>query len=287
MTARPLSSFRCSTVSPWETTTRVVPLTVIGQFVWVVAVGLLVGAAIGWVVLWFIRALSIWWLMPVLRRIGVGITREKATVLVWGGLRGAVSLSLALSMAQNERIPGLLRNEILFLTAGIVVLTIVINGSTMEGLLHLLKLDRLPKAKEDSVHRACQAIKVQMDEFTKSIMHDPFFKTVDPESLTKVINDADEGPEQVSRAVGQEELDIAFMRRLLVIERSDYWRQFEEGYVGRQAVFVLSRSVEHALDKTAGDLSAAIPAIDLYGAHPSRVDEPFAGDGPIHGGVAL
>ncbi len=38
------------------------------------------------------------------------------------------------------------------------------------------------------------------------------------------------------------------MRRLLEIERSDYWRQFEEGYIGRQAAFILSLSVEHALD---------------------------------------
>ena len=39
------------------------------------------------------------------------------------------------------------------------------------------------------------------------------------------------------------------MRRLLEIERSDYCRQFEQGYIGRQAVFELSRSVEHALDR--------------------------------------
>ena len=38
------------------------------------------------------------------------------------------------------------------------------------------------------------------------------------------------------------------MRRLLEIERSDYWRQFEQGHIGRQAALVLSRSVEHALD---------------------------------------
>ncbi len=38
------------------------------------------------------------------------------------------------------------------------------------------------------------------------------------------------------------------MRRLLEIERSDDWRQFEEGYIGRKAAFTLSMSVERALD---------------------------------------
>jgi NhaP-type Na+/H+ or K+/H+ antiporter len=92
--------------------------------------------------------------MPILKRIGVGITREKATVLIWGGLRGAVSLSMALSLAQDSAVPKELGEQILFLTAGIVVLTIVINGATMEWLLHFLGLDKLPPAKEASVQKA-------------------------------------------------------------------------------------------------------------------------------------
>ena len=198
-----------------------------------------------------IRTLSVWSLMPILKRIGVGITREKATVLVWGGLRGAVSLSLALALAQDEAIAAPLRNQILFLTAGIVVLTIVINGSSMEWLLHLLKLDKLPPAKEASVQRAYQTITARMEEFSRSILNDPFFKAVDLKELTRVINDQanNEAPEQPALDVAREEIDFAFMRRLLEIERSDYWRQFDEGYVGRQAVFELSRSVEHALDQ--------------------------------------
>ena len=76
--------------------------------------------------------------MPLLKRIGVGFNRQKATALVWGGLRGAVSLSLALSLAQDTAVPLQLRDQILFLTAGIVFLTIVINGSTMEWVLHLV-----------------------------------------------------------------------------------------------------------------------------------------------------
>ena len=103
--------------------------------------------------------------MPLLERIGVGITRQKATVLVWGGLRGAVSLSLALSLAQDSGVPEQLREQILFLTAGIVFLTIVINGSTMEWLLHRLALDKLPPAKEKSVQKARQTINAQMRIF--------------------------------------------------------------------------------------------------------------------------
>ena len=208
-----------------------------------------IALAVLYIALTVIRAISIWTLMPVLERIGVGINRQKATVLVWGGLRGAVSLSLALSLAQDSGAPEQLREQILFLTAGIVFLTIVINGSTMEWLLHRLALDKLPAAKEASVQKARQAINAQMRSFFTTLKQNPFFDKVRPESLYQLVEDhaADVArPEQTT--VATEERDVAFIRRLLEIERSDYWHQFEEGHIGRQAALELSRSVEHALD---------------------------------------
>ena len=194
-----------------------------------------------------IRAASVWTLMPLLERIGVGITRQKATVLVWGGLRGAVSLALALSLAQDSAVPEQLREQILFLTAGIVFLTIVINGSTMEWLLHLLELDKLPPAKEKSVQKARQTINEQMQSFSRTLTHNPFFDKVKLDEPGHFIRDTDINLLDLA-TVKQEELDEAFMRRLLEIERSHYWRQFEEGHIGRQAASELSRSVERALD---------------------------------------
>ncbi len=202
-----------------------------------------------YILLIIIRTASVLTLMPLLERIGVGINRKKATVLIWGGLRGAVSLSLALSLAQDNAIDEQLREQILFLTAGIVVLTIVINGSTMEWLLHRLKLDRLPPAKEASVQKARQALDVQMTSFLKTLAHNPFFNRIKLDSLADIMNESDSGI-MVSRGtlINSEDSNVAFMRRLLEIERSDYWKQFEEGHIGRQAAFTLSRSIEHALD---------------------------------------
>ena len=72
---------------------------------------------------------------------------------------------------------------------------------------------------------------------------------VKAESLGRFIGADNEATGAANKIViKQEDMDVAFMRRLLEIERSDYWRQFEEGNIGRQAAFVLSRSVEQALD---------------------------------------
>lgn len=208
-----------------------------------------------YILLTIIRSISVIVLMPLLERIGIGINRKKATVLVWGGLRGAVSLSLALSLAQDINIPEQLREQILFLTAGIVFLTIVINGSTMEWLLHSLKLDKLPAAKEASVQKARQGLNEQMTIFLKTLVNNPFFNRIKLDSLVSFINhnnsdgvSSNKGVIHSDTLINSEEAKIAFMRRLLEIERSDYWRQFEEGHIGRQAAFLLSRSIEHALD---------------------------------------
>lgn len=202
-----------------------------------------------YILLGFIRIITVWSLKPILSRISIGITREKAAVLVWGGLRGAVALSLALSLAQDEAVQDVLGQQILFLTAGIVVLTIVINGTTMEWLLHRLQLDSLPPAKEASVQKARDNVRRQMDEFLQNLKNDPFFNKVDVESLDRLIDGYCHGDRcpLPSRPM-HEDVQVAFMRRLLEIERSDYWRQFEEGHIGRRATFELTRSVEQALD---------------------------------------
>jgi len=195
-----------------------------------------------------IRSISVIVLMPILERIGVGITRQKATVLVWGGLRGAVSLALALTIVQDPKIPELLREQILFLTAGIVFLTIVINGSTMEYLLKVLGLDKFPPAKEASILKAEASLSVQMQEYFKSLVHNPFFNQIKIDAIESYIEEFKE--DKNTKGIDEEEVDIAFMRRLLEIERSDYWRQFEEGHIGRQATSLLSKSVEGALDNS-------------------------------------
>lgn len=193
-----------------------------------------------------VRTISVLLLMPILKRIGVGITGEKATVLVWGALRGAVSLSLALSLVQDDAVPDELGQQILFLTAGIVVLTIVINGSTMEWLLHQLKLDRLPPAKEASLQKAAEGLSLQMESFLTKFSENTFFNTLSPEKLRTYIEDT--AGDQGNSLMTQEDENVAFMRRLLEIERKTYWQLYEKGYIGKHASSLLTASVESALD---------------------------------------
>lgn len=195
-----------------------------------------------------IRAGTVALLMPVLKRIGVGITFQKAMVLIWGGLRGAVSLALVLTLSMDTKIPTEISEQMLFLTAGIVVLTIVINGSTMEWLLHKLQLDKLPAGKEASVRKAHRNLHGQMEEFISSFQNNPFFGTLDRHTLKELIEIHDEHLGELNVKMVDEE--TAYMRRLLEIERSNYWHQFAEGHIGRRAMLDLTHAVEEALDNS-------------------------------------
>ncbi|MCG8614336.1 MAG: cation:proton antiporter, partial [Pseudomonadales bacterium] len=208
-----------------------------------------------------IRGVSVGMFIPVLQRSGVGITREKALVLIWGGLRGAVALALALSVAHSDLIPQETRDQILFLCAGIVVLTIVINGTTMGRLLEQLGLNELPPAKQATVDKAIQRItkmveevipELERDEFLRGanwvkIKHDNLLRIASPPAKTGTNGHQTEAREDKQKLT-PEALSVAFRRQLLETERNHYWLQYKEGLLGRHATNKLVDVVEHALD---------------------------------------
>ena len=95
-------------------------------------------------------------LYPVMKRMGYGLTKRESVILTWGGLRGALAMTLALMVSYTETIPEDIRNQILFFTAGIVTLTLCINATTMRWLLNKLGLISVPSARvklEYNIHK--------------------------------------------------------------------------------------------------------------------------------------
>ncbi len=82
------------------------------------------------------RSLSVYSLVPVSNFFAEKIPLRWQHVIVWGGLRGALALALALSL--DNTFP--YRDRILDLTFGVVVFSILIQGLTMKPLLRVLSL---------------------------------------------------------------------------------------------------------------------------------------------------
>lgn len=197
-----------------------------------------------------IRAFSVTIFTPILKRISIGFTKEKAIVLVWGGLRGAVSLALALAVAQDSNIPKEISDHILFLCAGIVFLTIFINGMAMLPVLRWVKLDRLPPAKEATVKKAQSKITHSLCDFVPQLEKNEFLQSANWDEIGHVINlsSTEETETEEKEEVSHEDLSIACRRRLLETERKHYWHQFEDGLLSKRATNKLVEAVEKALD---------------------------------------
>jgi NhaP-type Na+/H+ or K+/H+ antiporter len=82
-----------------------------------------------YVIIHLVRFTVVFFFYPIcLRHSGYNLKVKEALIIVYGGLRGAVGLALALIAAgQLDKVVG---ENIMFITSGIVVLTMVINGTT-------------------------------------------------------------------------------------------------------------------------------------------------------------
>ena len=63
--------------------------------------------------------------------------------MLWGGLRGSITLAMALAVTENRRVPADVQQFIAILATGFVLFTLLVNGTTLRFLVHWLRLDRL------------------------------------------------------------------------------------------------------------------------------------------------
>lgn len=94
------------------------------------------------------RALILYGLLPVLSRSGLAerVSGAYKTVMLWGGLRGAVSLALALAVLENPELGSDVKSFVVVLITGFVLFTLFVNAPTMRPLLRVVGLDKLSPA---------------------------------------------------------------------------------------------------------------------------------------------
>jgi CPA1 family monovalent cation:H+ antiporter len=91
------------------------------------------------------RAAVLFGLFPLLSAAGLtqAISRPFQLVITWGGLRGAVTLALALAVTEHRSLPPQIKHMVAVLATGFVLFTLLVNGTTLRPLIRLLGLDRL------------------------------------------------------------------------------------------------------------------------------------------------
>src|SRR5207245_4860690 len=75
------------------------------------------------------------------------LDRDHKLVMLWGGMRGAVSLALALAASENAALPPEVRQFVGILATGFVLFTLLVTAPTMRPLMRLLKISSLAPAE--------------------------------------------------------------------------------------------------------------------------------------------
>jgi len=137
-----------------------------------------------------IRLIVIVVLYPFLKRSGYGINWRIALVLLWGGLRGAVGLALALVVVElseeniywhgknheqyEEKKTRATKDKIMMYTCGIVFLTLIINATTTSALLKALDFGKASIAKKINMTSALKKIEEKMHGMMAIMTSDKF-----------------------------------------------------------------------------------------------------------------
>lgn len=100
------------------------------------------------------RALCIFGVLPIVRMLlkQRPISARYKLVILWGGVRGAVTLALALAVAQDQRVPAEIRHLATVLATGFVLFTLLVQATSLRTLIRWLGVDQL-----DPVERILRA----------------------------------------------------------------------------------------------------------------------------------
>lgn len=92
------------------------------------------------------RAVVLYGVLPLMNRFGLGqkVSLAFRTVMLWGGLRGAVSLALALVILESPNLPPEIQQFIVVLVTGFVLFTLFVNAPTIRLIMKFFDLDKLP-----------------------------------------------------------------------------------------------------------------------------------------------
>lgn len=93
------------------------------------------------------RALVVFGMFPILEaaRLVQSVNARYKAILVWGGVRGAVTVVLAMLAAVDQQLPDEARNFIAISATLFVLFTLIVNGTTLGPFLHVLGLDKLSR----------------------------------------------------------------------------------------------------------------------------------------------
>ena len=176
------------------------------------------------------------------------IDQKYRTVILWGGLRGAVTLALALSVSNDPRIFEEARHFIGVLATGFVFFTLFVSAPTLKPLLQLLGLDRLSPTEQALRDRVWELSRSQIRAQVKATAEEYGFEKDLAEDLPIGETAEEQGrPEELAK-LSEQEREAVGLLALATRERELYLAHFDERSISSRLVSSLTARADKLLD---------------------------------------
>lgn len=168
------------------------------------------------------------------------VGQRNSAVVVWGGLRGGVALALALALPLELA----QRDQIIAMTGGVVLATLLVNATTISFVVHFLGLDKPSQADEYlgalARLRAVQAARERLEElgFSDDLVH-----------AHLDVAEADANDQLLRSHLSPAEATSVFTLRGLYIERETYQSLADAGLLPPIATRTLLQEIDDEIEE--------------------------------------
>ena len=205
-----------------------------------------------------IRSFAVLVSYPILAKYAYGFTWQEGVILVHGGLRGAVGLTLALIVNREEAdIDSDVRNLTLFHTAGIATITLLINATTTGYLISKLGLAKVSKTQTNLLQQVSQTVNDETLSTIQELRAHKYLKFADWGKVKEFSQLSEVKNTQRAKLVNLNQLIMSqdpvemqceIRHRFLCMLKGMYWDEYEKGQCSPGTALSLIESADVCLD---------------------------------------
>ena len=196
------------------------------------------------------RGLVVFGMLPVLEKAKLvqPVNARYKAILVWGGLRGAVTIVLAMVAAGNDKLHEDIRDFIALSATLFVLLTLFVNATTLGLLMHALGLDKLSRLELALRDRVLALSRTNVERHLQQLIRR---RNARIEGLGADPASAGESEVETTPADLALDLDERVKVGLVTLcsrEKELYLEQFEQQILSRRMVAVLTARADRLID---------------------------------------
>ncbi|MEO1093127.1 MAG: cation:proton antiporter [Pseudomonadota bacterium] len=187
------------------------------------------------------RAIIIYIVLPALAefRVAAPVSHPFRLAMLWGGLRGAVTIALAVTLAANATLDETLRAQVALMAAALALFTLFVQAPTLPLLLRALGLQGLSRLDRVLKDRASRAVRARLGDRVADLRSRLRLEAASDADFVDggEIEASAEAPAQADRR----ERMVAAVAGITEREAEHYRQLYDDGIVSRDAAAILAQ----------------------------------------------